>query len=355
MQLAYLYSRYPVISQTFCDMEMLELERRGYDLLIGAVHPPLTSLRHEHIGRFRSPVHYAPPASVMALWEEKARASERWPKALIRRHERKYGEAFKAALRARNAFYFADFFTRHGVRHFHVHFANRAAHTALFVKEISGIPFSITAHGQDFMSDLGQDDLLREICQAAEFVAVETDYSRGLLRERCPDAAEKIHRVYNGLDLANLPAPPQGERPPGPTTILSVGRLVSFKGFEFLLEACAELDRRNFDFRCQIVGDGPLREKLETMIAELKLRRRVELCGSLSQEDVFSKLRSCDIFALASVVDTAGASDVFPTVIMEAMACAKPVVSTTLAGIPESVVDGVTGLADPSRGLGSSG
>ena len=83
------------------------------------------------------------------------------------------------------------------------------------------------------------------------------------------------------------------------------------------------------------------------MIADLKLRRRVELCGSLSQEDVFSKLRSCDIFALASVVDTAGASDVFPTVIMEAMACAKPVVSTTLAGIPESVVDGVTGLLVP--------
>jgi colanic acid/amylovoran biosynthesis glycosyltransferase len=347
MQLAYLYSRYPVISQTFCDMEMLELERRGYDLLIGAVHPPLTSLRHEHIGRFRSPVYYAPPAPVMAIWEKKAREAERWPKALIKRHERKYGQAFKAALRARNAFYFADFFTRHGIRHFHVHFANRAAHTALFVKEISGIPFSITAHGQDFMSDLGQDDLLREICHTAEFVAVETDYSRGLLRERCPDAAEKIHRVYNGLDLANLPAPPQKERPPGPTAILSVGRLVSFKGFEFLLEACAELDRRNFEFRCQIVGDGPLREKLETMIADLRLRRRVELCGSLSQADVFSKLRSCDIFALASVVDAEGASDVFPTVIMEAMACAKPVVSTTLAGIPESVADGVTGLLVP--------
>ncbi|HEX5175592.1 MAG TPA: glycosyltransferase, partial [Chthoniobacteraceae bacterium] len=347
MQLAYLYSRYPVISQTFCDMEMLELERRGYDLLIGAVHPPLTSLRHEHISRFRSPVHYAPPAPVMALWEEKARGGERWPKALIRRHERKYGQAFKAALRARNAFYFADFFARHGIRHFHVHFANRAAHTALFLKEISGIPFSITAHGQDFMSDLGEDDLLREICQAAEFVAVETDYSRGLLQARCPDAAEKIHRVYNGLDLANLPTPPLWERPPGPTTILSVGRLVPFKGFEFLLEACAELDRRNFDFRCQIVGDGPLRGKLETMIANLNLRRRVELCGSLSQEDVFSKLRNCDIFALASVVDAAGASDVFPTVIMEAMACAKPVVSTTLAGIPESVADGVTGLLVP--------
>jgi glycosyltransferase involved in cell wall biosynthesis len=345
--LAYLYSRYPVVSQTFCDMEMLELERRGYDLLIGAVHPPLTSLRHEHLGRFRSTVYYAPPAPVMALWEKKTRETKRWPEALIKRHERKYGPAFKAALRARNASYFAHLFMRHGIRHFHVHFANRAAHTALFLKEISGLPFSITAHGQDFMSDLGQDDLLREICGAAEFVAVETDYSRELLRERCPESAEKIHRVYNGLDLANLPAPSQEKRPPGPTTILSVGRLVPFKGFEFLLEACVELDRRNFDFRCQIVGDGPLRETLETMIADLKLRRRVELCGSLSQADVYSKLRSCDIFALASVVDAEGASDVFPTVIMEAMACAKPVVSTTVAGIPESVADGVTGLLVP--------
>ena len=81
--------------------------------------------------------------------------------------------------------YFADLFEREGVDHVHVHFANRAAHTAIFLKHLSGIPFSITAHGQDFMSDLGQDDLLREICAAAEFVAVETDYSRDLLQKRC--------------------------------------------------------------------------------------------------------------------------------------------------------------------------
>jgi glycosyltransferase involved in cell wall biosynthesis len=347
MQLAYLYSRYPVVSQTFCDMEMLELERRGYDLLIGAVHPPLTSLRHEYFDRFRSTVYYAPPAPVMALWEKKIRGAQRWPDALIERHERQYGPAFKARLRARNASYFAELFRHRGICHFHVHFANRAAHTALFVKEISGIPFSITAHGQDFMSDLGQDELLCEICAAAEFVAVETDYSRGLLRERCPESAKKIHRVYNGLDLANLPAPSQDKPPAGSTNILSIGRLVPFKGFEFLLQSCAELDRRNVDFRCQIVGDGPLREKLERMIVDLKLGRRVELCGSLSQADVYSKLHSCDIFGLASVIDADGASDVFPTVILEAMACAKPVVSTTVAGIPESVAHGETGLLVP--------
>lgn len=347
MQLAYLYSRYPVISQTFCDMEMLELERRGEKLLIGSVHAPLTSLRHEHFSRFRSPVYYAPPPAVMRLWEKKTREAERWPESLIERHEHKYGPAFKAKLRARNASYFAALFERHGITHFHVHFANRAAHTALFVKEISGIPFSVTAHGQDFMSDLGQNDLLREIFQAAEFVAAETDFSRDHLHSRCPEAAHKIHRVYNGLDLLSLPAASREERSPGPVTILSVGRLVSFKGFEILLEACAELERRNFDFRCQIIGDGPQREKLSTMIEVLGLKRRVELCGSLSQDEVFARLRNCDIFALASVVDADGASDVFPTVIMEAMACARPVVSTRLAGIPESVVDGLTGLLVP--------
>src|SRR5438067_1373393 len=130
----------------------------------------------------------------------------RWPGDLVEQHERRYGPGVKAGLRARNALYFADFFARSDVDHVHVHFANRAAHTALFLKEISGIPFSITAHGQDFMKDLGSDDLLREICAAAEFVAAETDYSLELLRQRCPDSAAKIYRVYNGIDLARFPA-----------------------------------------------------------------------------------------------------------------------------------------------------
>ncbi|PYJ69766.1 MAG: hypothetical protein DME75_10400 [Verrucomicrobia bacterium] len=61
MRLGYLYSRYPVISHTFCDMEMLALERLGWTLEIGSVYSPLASLRHEHITRLRAPVRYAPP------------------------------------------------------------------------------------------------------------------------------------------------------------------------------------------------------------------------------------------------------------------------------------------------------
>src|SRR6266700_7638014 len=343
MRLGYLYSRYPVISQTFCDMEMLALEQLGVPLEIASVYPPLTSLRHEHISRLRAPICYAPPQQILRTLEKKAKTVGKWPAALVDLHQRKYGPRFKPGQRARNALYFADLFTHNGVDHVHVHFANRAAHTALFLKEISGIPFSVTAHGQDFMKDLGSDDLLREICAAAEFVAAETDYSRGLLCERCPDSAAKIHRVYNGIDLEHFPTPAQGTTNPMPR-IISVGRLVAFKGFEHLIDACAELARRGLDFTCEIIGDGPLRDDLQAKIDMLNLSSRVSLLGSLSQVAVLEKLRSADIFALASVTDPQGASDVFPTVIIEAMTAARPVVSTRLAGIPESVVHGETGL-----------
>ena len=343
MRLGYLYSRYPVISQTFCDAEMLALERMGVDLEIGSIYPPLTSLRHEHIARLRAPVHYAPPQKILRIWEENAKTTGEWPAELVNRHEQKYGRQMKAEQRARNALYFAELFRRSGVDHFHVHFANRAAHTALFLKTISGIPFSVTAHGQDFMKDLGNDDLLREICAAAEFVAAETDYSRDLLRQRCPDSASKIHRVYNGIDLEHFPIPllPRANSQP---RIVSIGRLVTFKGFEQLIEVCAELGRRGLDFICEIIGDGPLRENLQEKIDRLSLSSRVTLLGSLSQGGVFEKLQAGDIFALPSITDRQGASDIFPTVIMEAMSAARPVVSTRLAGIPELVVHEETGF-----------
>ena len=346
MRIGYLYSRYPVISQTFCDAEMLALERRGIELVIASIYPPLTSLRHEYIARLGAPIHYAPPQQILKIWEQNAkarRATFKWPAKLVAQHDQKYGLSLKSEQRARNALYFAEFFTLSGVDHVHVHFANRAAHTALFLKEISGIPFSVTAHGQDFMKDLGSDQLLREICDAAEFVAAETDYSRDLLRRRCPDSAAKIHRVYNGMDLGRFPAPVLANRNPIPR-ILSIGRLVTFKGFENLIDACAELASRGLDFLCDIIGDGPLRDTLQQKIEKLDLSSIVTLLGSLSQQAVLEKLQATDIFVLASTTDAKGATDVFPTVILEAMASARPVVSTRLAGIPELVLDGETGI-----------
>jgi glycosyltransferase involved in cell wall biosynthesis len=325
---------------------MLALERRGIELVIGSIYPPLTSLRHEYIAKLSAPIYYAPPQQILKIWEQNAkagRATFKWPGKLVAQHDQKYGLSGKAEQRARNALYFAEFFTVSGVDHVHVHFANRAAHTALFLTEISGIPFSVTAHGQDFMKDLGSAELLREICDAAEFVAAETDYSRDLLRRRCADSAAKIHRVYNGMDLGRFPAPVLANRNPIPR-ILSIGRLVTFKGFENLIDACAKLASRGLDFLCDIIGDGPLRDTLQQKIEKLDLSSRVTLLGSLSQQAVLEKLQATDIFVLASTTDAEGATDVFPTVILEAMASARPVVSTRLAGIPESVLDGETGI-----------
>ncbi len=325
---------------------MLALERQGIELVIGSVYPPLTSLRHEYIARLDAPIHYAPPQEILKILETDAKNNSTWPRHLVERHDKKYGPLAKSEQRARNALYFADFFARSGVNHVHVHFANRAAHTAVFLKEISGIPFSVTAHGQDFMKDLGSDDLLREICAAAEFIAAETDYSRDLLRQRCPDSTTKIHRVYNGIDLERFPTAnsSHGNRKP---QIVSVGRLVPFKGFEDLIDASAQLARRKTDFACHIIGDGPLRETLQAKIEQLNLSSQVKLLGSLSQDAVLKELQVADIFVLASTTDAQGATDVFPTVILEAMASARPVVSTRLAGIPELVVDGETGILTP--------
>ena len=349
MRLGYLYSRYPVLSQTFCDAEMLELERREHEIVLGSLYPPKTALRHEYLTKLRAPIRYAPSSRELDALARKAKRNGRWPTALVAAHEKKYGAEYKAGLRARNAFFFVELFERERVPHFHVHFANRAAHTAMFVKTISGIPFSITAHGQDFMSDLGSDELLGELCASAEFIGAETDYSRDLLAARCPESRKKIFRVYNGIDLSRFPKPEDDPRSSAPIRFLSVGRLVAFKGFDILIDACAELQKRGINFDCEIIGEGPLGEELEERVSRHDLRGRIHFAGEQSQNYVLAALHRCDIFVLASAPDERGASDIFPTVIAEAMATGKPVVSTTVAGIPELVANRETGLLAPPR------
>jgi len=121
--------------------------------------------------------------------------------------------------------------------------------------------------------------------------------------------------------------------------IVSVGRLIEFKGFRHLIAACAELDRRGVRNELTIVGDGPLEEQLRAQAGS-----GVNFVGVQSGEAIRSLLADSHVFALASVVDSKGASDILPTVIAEAMAAALPVVSTRLVGIPEMVEHGQTGL-----------
>lgn len=344
-RLAYLYSRYPVVSQTFCDSEMLALEARGFDLDIASINPPPSTIRHERFASLKADVFYPPPPKVLAALQKRSEQDGSWDERfgeMIARHDRDYGESFKAAIRARNALYFAELFERRGVQHVHVHFANRATHTALFIKQWSGIPFSFTPHAQDFMIDLGSDDLLRELCREAEFVVAVSDFSRDILRQTCPESADKIERVYNGLTMVDFPQAAISSE--GPLKIITIGRLIEFKGFHHLIEACAKLDEAGIDYECCIIGEGPWREQLEKMAHDLGVIERVEFAGVQTQEEVKRRLQASDVFALPCIVDDKGASDILPTVITESMACSLPIVSTNLVGVPEMVDDGETGI-----------
>ncbi len=128
-----------------------------------------------------------------------------------------------------------------------------------------------------------------------------------------------------------------------------MGRYIEKKGFDDLIAACALLRDRGLDFDCQIVGEGPLQPGLQAAIDRANLRDRVALTGPKPMAEVSARLGTARIFALPCVVEADGGMDNLPTVIAEAMAAGLPVVSTTLAGVPEMVTHGKTGLLVPPR------
>jgi glycosyltransferase involved in cell wall biosynthesis len=161
------------------------------------------------------------------------------------------------------------------------------------------------------------------------------------LRAKFPGQGGKIWRVYNGVELERFPAADFNAPVP---VVISVGRLIEKKGFGDLIEACRVLRDRGYDFRCEIIGDGPLEQELRGRIESAGLTSVVALAGPLPQEEVIARLARSRVFALPCVSEAGGGMDNLPTVIMEAMAAGLPVVSTPLGGVPEMVEEGVTGL-----------
>jgi glycosyltransferase involved in cell wall biosynthesis len=123
--------------------------------------------------------------------------------------------------------------------------------------------------------------------------------------------------------------------------------LIEKKGHDVLIEACALLAASGSQVRCEIVGEGPERPRLEALIVERGLADRVILRGALSHEAALAAIVRGRICVLASVASVSEGEDGIPVVLMEAMARGRPTVATRLSGIPELVVDGETGLLVP--------
>jgi len=342
--------RFPHLSETFILNEILELEAQGVHLHIYSILRPNESLVHEDVAKVQAGITY--------LSERYARNSSQILYDHVRlfsRHPWRYLKAFVRQLRnctAHERFAQAVFLAAHlkaqGIQHLHAHYALESAELAQWANDLTGTPFSLACHATDVYTDgrLYSPAFHRYLHQAAFTVVVSTQTKHDLLKTWPDIAPEKVHRIYNGLDLERFR---YRESAPSDPLILSVGRAVEKKGFVYLIQACRLLKRRGVPFTCKIIGTGILQESLSRLIFDLDLEDQVRLLGPLPQEELIAHYRQAAIFCLPAIVATNGNRDILPNVLKEAMAIGAPVVTTAIPGIEELVEHGCTGWLVPQQ------
>ena len=226
------------------------------------------------------------------------------------------------------------------VDHIHSQWAYSSGSIGMYGAWLLGVSFSFTGHASDLFRDrVAPCDKIR----CADFIICISEFHRAFFLENGA-RPEQLHVAYCGI-YVNEMVPCEGQRPPRPYTILSAGRLVEKKGFEYLIDACEILQGHGRVFRCVIAGSGPLEEALRERIAKVGLGQHVEVTGkALSQESIPAFVYGGDVFALACVWAKDGDVDGLPQLTMEAMACGAPAITTRLVGNPDLVVHERTGL-----------
>lgn len=354
----YLLRSYPRLSQTFILDEMRALERLGVPLMIVAMTNPHERVRQAEVADVAGPVSYLDRFGPLRSLASHARLGVRSPPRYVRAfllasRSRESDRGYHVASRFRcfaRAVELADLVGREArrtnapVRHLHAHFAHDPAFVALLTHLLTGIPYSFTAHARDLYQTPTRS-LAARVERATAVVTIcraNSDYLAGL----APASAGKIRVVHNGLDLRLFPRPDQTRRPDVPV-LASVGRLVEKKGFTDLLAACRALAQSGRAFRCRIYGSGPQLSELEETTRRFGLENHVTFEGARPRNEIAAALRQADLFVLTPFITADGDRDGIPNVLVEAMASRVPVVTTSVAGIPELVTDGVDGSVCP--------
>ncbi|NQU77864.1 glycosyltransferase family 4 protein [Candidatus Falkowbacteria bacterium] len=172
------------------------------------------------------------------------------------------------------------------------------------------------------------------VCRKADRVITPSEYLKGIVRGWGVDK-DRVRVVYNSVENRELGIRKQEL---DEDVILSVGRLVKWKGFDVLIEIMPDLVRVNPKFKLIIVGDGPEKESYKLLVIRYKLEDKVELAGKLSREEVSDYLARAKMFVLNAGYE--GLSHV----ILEAMQMGCPVITTRVGGNPEVIKDGENGL-----------
>lgn len=177
------------------------------------------------------------------------------------------------------------------------------------------------------------------------FLAASGVIRRMLIDDGIPE--ENVVVVYDGVNVGAIDKVPAADvhttfwLPHGAPVVGNVAALTPQKGHRHLVAAAARVVREVPDARFLIIGEGELHHALEHQVKQLGLERHVLLTGHRS--DAMALVKSLDIFVVSSVTEGLG------TAVLEAMACRRPVVATRAGGIPETIVDGQTGLLVPPQ------
>jgi glycosyltransferase involved in cell wall biosynthesis len=352
---------FPALTESFVLREMGALRRRGLDIIACAARRPTAG---QHATSATSAAHATDATCVYARPDSVLRHLAANIEFILRRPGRYFAGlrtflreaavlAPREALQLLYHFFagvgFCRDLGRRGVTHLHCHFTS-GTNMALAAHLVGDTSFSFTAHAS---ADLFvRPVLLDEKLAHARFVVAVCEYSRRYLDSITGFRhSAKLHRIYNGVERLEVEGltvtagrSPDHLSVTAGRLILSVGSLVAAKGHATLIQVCAKLQARGQSFRCRIIGEGPERPTLERLIHDYDLTDCVELVGAQALDGVYAELRQADVFVLLSEIGRSGYRDGFPTVILEAMAAELPVLATSLSGIPEMVLDGVTGM-----------
>lgn len=344
MKIAYLVNRYPAVSHSFIRREILGLEALGHEVVRFSIRGVDSKLPDEGDRR------EAEKTRVVLGQGEAVLIGATLVTLLL--HPVRFGRALRAAFamagwglkpKVRHLAYLVEacWIARHldGAKHLHAHFGTNPAAVARLVHLLCGIPYSFTVHGpEEFDHPIGLA-LPLKMADARAVIAISSFGRSQLMRWAAYGDWPKIKVVRCGVDaLFADTAPPAPIESP---ELCCVARLSGQKGLPLLIEAAKLLKGRGIAFHLTLVGDGEMRGEVEAMIAAAGLEQAITITGYVSATEVRARIAASRAMVLPSFAEG------LPVVIMEALALGVPVVTTSIAGIPE-LVDGACGWIVPA-------
>jgi glycosyltransferase involved in cell wall biosynthesis len=359
LRVGYIVRSFPRLSQTFILNEVLALEENAVQVRIFSCINPREAVVQPQLAALQARIDYLDEAQQrprwLILWEHLLIlliAPQRYLRTLcyVMWH-REFDEGYTASSRYScflQAVYLTHLLWRErsgpgAIDHLHAHFAHDPTLIAQLVHRLTGIAFTFTAHARDIYQ-IPPSALAERIKQAQAVItccALNVDYCKTVVS---PAHHAKLRVIHNGINLDDFQPTPEYDGTATAPLILSASRLVEKKGHLDLLAACQQLKASGQPFRCIIYGEGPVYQQLTAQIQQQELGDCVTLAGVYTHQELRRVMPQAAIFALTPFVTPDGDRDGVPTVLAEAMACGVPVVSTTVAGIPELVAHGQNGL-----------